>query len=227
VPRSDLHFFPLAAPFLLGLALLAAVAIVAVELGVISYAYERIGIAPEHAAVILALSLLGSYVNFAVGELPEERHAATREVSIFGVRHVVPVIERSPGTIIAVNLGGAIVPTLVSLHLIAKNGIYLQALLGVAAVAAIVHRVARPIAGVGIAVPAVLPPLAAAMVALLLSPHAAPPLAYVAGTLGTLVGADLANLGKVRGLGAPVASIGGAGTFDGIFLTGILAVLLA
>ena len=28
-------------------------------------------------------------------------------------------------------------------------------------------------------------------------------------------------------LGAPVASIGGAGTFDGIFLTGILAVLLA
>jgi uncharacterized membrane protein len=31
----------------------------------------------------------------------------------------------------------------------------------------------------------------------------------------------------VHGLGAPVASIGGAGTFDGIFLTGILAVLLA
>jgi uncharacterized membrane protein len=30
----------------------------------------------------------------------------------------------------------------------------------------------------------------------------------------------------VQGLGAPVASIGGAGTFDGIFLTGVLAVLL-
>jgi uncharacterized membrane protein len=28
-------------------------------------------------------------------------------------------------------------------------------------------------------------------------------------------------------MGAPVASIGGAGTFDGIFLTGILAVLIA
>jgi hypothetical protein len=37
----------------------------------------------------------------------------------------------------------------------------------------------------------------------------------------------LLNLGKVQGLGAPVASIGGAGTFDGIFLTGILGVLLA
>jgi uncharacterized membrane protein len=28
-------------------------------------------------------------------------------------------------------------------------------------------------------------------------------------------------------LGAPVASIGGAGTFDGVFLTGIVAVLLS
>jgi uncharacterized membrane protein len=52
-------------------------------------------------------------------------------------------------------------------------------------------------------------------------------IAYVGGVLGTLVGADIANLGKLRDLGAPVASIGGAGTFDGVFLTGIVAVLLA
>jgi len=51
--------------------------------------------------------------------------------------------------------------------------------------------------------------------------------AAVAYILGTLIGADLLNLGKVQGLGAPVASIGGAGTFDGVFLTGIIAVLLA
>ena len=42
-----------------------------------------------------------------------------------------------------------------------------------------------------------------------------------------MIGADLLNLDKIRGLGAPVVSIGGAGTFDGIFLTGIVAVLLA
>ena len=53
------------------------------------------------------------------------------------------------------------------------------------------------------------------------------PLAYVSGSLGTLIGADLLNLDKLHGLGAPIASIGGAGTFDGIFVTGILAVLLA
>ena len=66
-----------------------------------------------------------------------------------------------------------------------------------------------------------------AIAAALLSREDAAPLAYIAGGLGTLIGADLTNLDKVRGLGAPVASIGGAGTFDGIFLTGILAVLLA
>ena len=42
-----------------------------------------------------------------------------------------------------------------------------------------------------------------------------------------LIGADLFNLGQIQGLGALVASIGGAGTVDGIFITGILAVLLA
>jgi uncharacterized membrane protein len=81
--------------------------------------------------------------------------------------------------------------------------------------------------GLGIAVPVFLPALVTAVVALLLSRRDAAPLAYIAGSMGTLIGADLTNLDKVRGLGAPVASIGGAGTFDGIFLTGILAVLLA
>jgi uncharacterized membrane protein len=62
---------------------------------------------------------------------------------------------------------------------------------------------------------------------LLLSHRHAAPLAYISGSLGTLIGADLLNLDKVQGLGAPIASIGGAGTFDGIFLTGIMAVLIA
>jgi uncharacterized membrane protein len=71
------------------------------------------------------------------------------------------------------------------------------------------------------------PALAAGAVALLLARQRAAPLAYICGSLGTLLGADLLNLNRLQGLGAPVASIGGAGTFDGIFLTGILAVLIA
>ena len=86
---------------------------------------------------------------------------------------------------------------------------------------------ADPVPGLGIAVPIFMPVLVTAVVAVILSREDSAPLAYIGGSLGTLIGADLTNLDKVRGLGAPVASIGGAGTFDGIFLTGILAVLLA
>ena len=80
---------------------------------------------------------------------------------------------------------------------------------------------------VGIVVPTLVPPLAAATLALLLSRRQAAALAYIGGSLGTLIGADLANLGQIAKLGAPVAAIGGAGTFDGIFVTGILAVIMA
>ena len=86
---------------------------------------------------------------------------------------------------------------------------------------------AQPVPGVGITMPPLIPPLLAAGAALVLSRQAAPALAYISGSLGTLIGADLLNLGNIQGLQAPVLSIGGAGTFDGVFLTGILAVLLA
>jgi uncharacterized membrane protein len=94
-------------------------------------------------------------------------------------------------------------------------------------VAAVCHYLAYPVSGLGIAIPPFVPPIAATVVALVLSPRYAAPLAYVSGSLGTLIGADLLNLDKIQGLGAPVASIGGAGTFDGIFLAGILGVLFA
>jgi len=100
-------------------------------------------------------------------------------------------------------------------------------MIALAIVTYVVYRLARPVPGVGIATPMFIPPLVAALAALLINPHWAAPTAYVAGTLGTLLGADLLHLDDLKHLNAPVASIGGAGTFDGIFLTGILAVLLA
>ena len=42
-----------------------------------------------------------------------------------------------------------------------------------------------------------------------------------------LLGADLFRVKDIRRLGAPVASIGGAGPFGGVFITGLVAVLLA
>jgi uncharacterized membrane protein len=126
-----------------------------------------------------------------------------------------------------VNVGGALLPVIVSGYLIAYGGIGWQALAAVVIVGALVHVVARPVPGLVIVVPALLPGVFAALVAVALHPAAVAGLAYVGGTLGTLLGADLAHLPKVRRLGAPVVSIGGAGTFDGVFLTGIVAVVLA
>ena len=96
-----------------------------------------------------------------------------------------------------------------------------------ACVAALCHHLAQPVPGLGIALPIFVPAIATAIVALVLSRQHAATLAYVGGSLGTLIGADLLNLGSIQGLGAPVASIGGAGTFDGIFVTGMLAVIIA
>ena len=224
---SSLHFFPLALPFVLAAFVLIVLAFGLIQIGILEYAYEKMGVSRQYVFALLLLSVLGSYVNIPIAELPPDRVLSNQEVTFFGMRYVIPLVEQWPRTVIAVNLGGAVVPTFLSLYLVVKNGLYVQSAVGVVIVAAIMHSLAQPVAGVGIAVPTFIPPLVAAAVGLLLSRSCAPCLAYVAGSLGTLIGADLLNLDKVQGLGAPVASIGGAGTFDGIFLTGILAVLLA
>ena len=124
-------------------------------------------------------------------------------------------------------MGGAVIPTVVSFYLLRLHAEQLSnALLGVALTAVVVHLVARKVPGLGITTPAFMPPIAAALSAFLLAPSFPSVIAYVAGTLGTLIGADLSNLGDISSLGAPVVSIGGAGTFDGVFLSGIIAVLL-
>ena len=224
---SSLHYFPLAAPFLLAFFLFLVLVIFFIEIGVLEYAYEKIGINRRHVFSLLLFSLLGSYVNIPVAEVGGEKVLSHKEIFYYGMLYVVPAIEQLPRTLIAVNLGGAVVPTAVSLYLMVKHGIYFRAILGTMIVAGIVNRLAQPVAGMGIAVPTLMPPLLAAATALLLSRRSAAVLAYISGSLGTLIGADLMNLGKIQNLGAAVASIGGAGTFDGIFLTGIIAVLLA
>jgi len=223
---SSLHFFPLTPVFILALFALA-VLVAFVQVGILRYAYEKIGVARRHVFAVLLATLLGSYVNIPVAELPPEEVVSNQVVSFFGIEHVIPRVQEWPRTIIAVNVGGALVPTLLSLYLLVKRRLYGPGLLAVAVVAVVVHTMSYPVRGVGISVPVFIPPLVAAATAMLLARRAAPSVAYIAGSLGTLIGADLMNLGRIQGLGAPVASIGGAGTFDGVFLTGIVAVLLA
>ncbi len=221
-----MQYFPLALPFLLIFALLLVALIIAIEIGILRYAYHRIGLGQRHMFLLLALTFLGSYVNIPVWRFPPHAMESAGVISFHGMRYIVPWTAET-GTIIAVNVGGAIIPTILSIYLYFKNRLYVRGLVGIAIVTALVHLMAYPVRGVGIAEPGFIPPLIAAAVGLLLSRRYAPPLAYISGSMGTLIGADLLNLGYVQGLGAPIASIGGAGTFDGIFLTGILSVLLA
>jgi len=197
------------------------------QIGVITFVFTRIGVPAETVFTLLLLSLLGSYINIPLKRIHSDLIEPGRIISFYGWKFEVPGALRHKESVLAVNLGGAIVPSLVSIYLISINlDLLFSIALAVGIVSLIVFRFSRPLKGVGIVIPTFVPPIAAAMTAVIISQPDAPIIAYVSGSLGTLIGADILNLKKISGLGAPVASIGGAGTFDGVFLTGIIAVLL-
>jgi uncharacterized membrane protein len=140
---------------------------------------------------------------------------------------------------LAINLGGAIIPLVISVHLVLSRRVAaLKA--GIGVVTILTYHLATPVPNQGIVLPFWIPPALAAICGLVLARgyQGAPALAYISGSIGTLLGADIMNLltpGAIPALSpaaAPparqmVLSIGGAGVFDGIFLTGVLAVLFA
>ena len=159
----------------------------------------------------------------------KKRVLAERYINFFGIIYKVPVIKEVENyTIVAVNVGGALIPTLFSIYLMI-NTLYIlpQYIISILIVMSVTYLVAKPVKGIGIATPALIPPITAAFASLLVAPGMSSFIAYVSGTLGTLLGADILNLGRIKELNASMVSIGGAGTFDGVFLSGIIAVLLA
>lgn len=210
------------------LAAIVALVVALVALRAASFALTSVGLTPTWAVLVLVGSLLGSAVNVPVAtvdsDVPVVDYLWVRRGRMF-----MPVaVARPTRVVLAVNVGGALVPTAVSVYLLAHTGRWWQGVLAVVLVASVVHLVATPVPSVGIVVPMFVPAVTAALVSLMLAaPGQAPALAYVGGTVGTLVGADLTNLRWLRRMPAHVASIGGGGTFDGVFVSGVLAVLLA
>lgn len=225
--HAQVQYLPITPGLFSILVLLFAGLIVLIQLRILRYAYMRLGVGPGAALLLLFGSLIGSYFNIPITVLPAETVRSGEIVDFFGMRYVVPLVTQWPGTVLAVNVGGAVIPAMMSTYLVLRYRLWLKATIAVVAIAILMHMSATPVRGVGIAVPVFAPVAATAILAFLLSREYAAPLAYIGGSMGTLIGADLLNLDGIGGLGAPVASIGGAGTFDGIFLTGILAVLLA
>jgi uncharacterized membrane protein len=224
--RSPYNRHPLGPVLVIVLGLACGLVIALFVVDAIGYAYRRIGIGQGMMFALVLASLFGGMINIPIARLGGKAEIDVAEIVVFGVRYRLPVARQPQPTILAVNLGGCVIPTGVSVFLLIKDDVWWQAAVAVTVVAVIVHIIARPVKGLGIAVPGLVPPLIAAGTSLLVAPHMAAPVAYISGALGTLIGADLLNLPRLSSLGAGVASIGGAGTFDGIFLSSIMAVVL-
>ena len=189
-----------------------------IQMGVVGFAFAKLGIPPSLGLFLFFLSLAGSGINIPIYEREVEEEIPV--LSLFGFR--LAGIRKQ---IIAVNLGGAIITEQLSLYLLMRVPlpIFLIAL-GINAL--IAYAFSRPVKGMGVVLPAFIPPIVSALVSLFLLPENPAPLAYASGTLGVLLGADILHLPDLERMGSGVLSIGGAGVFDGIFLVGIIAVLL-
>jgi uncharacterized membrane protein len=220
--------YPRVAASLIALLFLLVIALfILISFDLIGQAFRKLGFPPEYSIILLFLSLLGSYINIPVREITSRESVLSGQaIDFYWFRYILPPLEVKRRTIIAINLGGAVIPVAVSVFLLTRVNL-LDALTGILIMTLLIHMMARPVRGLGIAVPALIPPVMAAVFALIISPQSAPMIAYISGTLGSLIGADLLNLKKIPELQVAVASIGGAGTFDGIFLTGIISVLIA
>ena len=137
---------------------------------------------------------------------------------------------------IEINIGGALIPILLSLYLTVKKRIPLsKVIVGILIVSIVTYLVSHPDPNEGIVSPFplwFLPAVAASLSSAVLSYtnyRKAAPLAYISGVVGVLVGADVLHLMELLSYKPPqfaAAAIGGASVFDMVFLTGILAVII-
>lgn len=189
---------------------------------ILTLGFEKLGISPEATLLLLLAILIGSGINIP---LTKKKLIYVQESRFFGLWRVPKI--KAQG--MAINLGGAVIPILLSFYfsyLTWLQGFEIKPILIATALMIIVSKfLARVIPGVGISIPALIPPIFSAIFALIFAPNFAAPCAFVAGTMGVLIGVDILNLKKAQKYGG-FLSIGGAGVFDGIFLVGIVSALL-
>jgi len=200
-----------------------------IQLQLLSIAFQKLGLSPHGALLLMLGTLLGSSVNIPVASVASTAEFPPDPPIPRRGRIWPPAdLSQTGQTIIAVNVGGCLIPVGIVLYLLIRQLVNPMDLLPALLVVTTASYVfSRPVPGIGIAMPALLAPLITVMTALILAPENAAPLAFSSGVLGVLLGADILHLREIRHMGVRIASIGGAGTFDGVLLTGIIAVLLA
>ncbi|PSJ17754.1 DUF1614 domain-containing protein [Nitrosomonas supralitoralis] len=207
---------------------LLGILVILIQVELLSFAFVKLGLPPDFGLMILFLSLLGSAVNLPVTRIKNSATGQSSTQPVYRGLLRIPVQPIHNETQIFINLGGCLIPVTLSIYLFSNSALSLSStLLGIAIISSVSYVFSRPIQGLGIGMPILIAPICAALVGLSISPEQSAPLAYISGTLGVLIGADLLRMKDIYRLGTPFASIGGAGTFDGIFITGIVAALLA
>jgi uncharacterized membrane protein len=199
---------------------------------VLSTALLKLHLSSNTAEWVVIGIFAGSLVNVPVKRVERAELVPTDPLALVGLHGLWPAVRRAQAeTVVAVNVGGCVIPATLAVYEV-LNVIHQGGALTVLAVAVGVnifacYRLARPVAGVGIMMPAVVPAMLAAGIALMAAPSLVTPIAFVAGVLGPLIGADLLHLRDVARIESGIVSIGGAGTFDGILLSGIVALYLS
>ena len=188
----------------------------------VTVSFVRLGISRRLVAVLFVGILVGGLVNIPVWVFADAGRGP-----LFSTGHFFFLQPPSVATtIVAVNVGGAIIPILICLWMMPRTPLF-RTMIAIAVVATVAFSMAEVVPGKGIALNALVPPGVSAITAMILAWKRAAPVAYISGVIGTLVGADLLHLPEAIRAGGTYLSIGGAGIFDGIFLIGILAAFLS
>ncbi len=199
-----------------------------VQYGLVRIAFEKLGLSAYSAYLLLISSLFGSIINLPLFRLRVDPHPPAELPPDQPAFPGFPLWSLNNRVLIVMNVGGGLIPIAFCIYLIRFSEVALLPVFqAVFFVTIVSYFASRPVKGLGIGMPILIAPLCAALIAMLLDPAMSAPLAYIGGTLGVLIGADLLRLKDIRKMNSPIAAIGGAGTFDGVFITGIVAVLLA
>lgn len=186
---------------------------------VVRAGFENLGFPPELVLLTLVLMFVGSFINIPLGR---RKLVEVRESHFFGLFSKKKLLMHG----LSLNVGGALIPLAIAGFLLFRVP-FEQTLIAILLMTVVAWKLSRVIPGRGIVLPVLIPPLFAVLFAFLLAPDHAALVAFVSGTLGVLLGADVLRLPQVMRGEVGMMSIGGAGVFDGIFLVGIVAALLA
>ena len=208
--------------------ILAIFFITILQVHLFEIAFAKLGLTPEESLLLLIGSLLGSGINLPLLQLRNLEQGYPVKQAIQKVIWGIAPAKLSNKIIVAVNVGGCLIPLGLSFYFMSLQLIDpIKIIIGVFAITLLSYKSSELIPGFGVGMPIFLAPLSAALIALVIDPEHAGQLAYMSGVLGVLIGADLLRIKNIAQLGTSIAVIGGAGTFDGIFLTGLIAALLA